>query len=407
MTSVTTRMERFVANVPPVDRRRAELLVTFSFVCGVFLLLLATAALILGTIPLVPTLGGVSVMLFACPFALQRGARMDVLGHVVSLGLFVGHCGASSYLGGVYSPTLAAIVLLPFWAAFIIGIRAAVLWTVACCLAVAVFAVLAVAGTEFPTIIPESRRPISFGLAFVFTYIGCLLFARAYVAYRAASQVQLGRAAELARMLEQLAQLEESVARAAGAFSPGSDGLTDAMTRRTEAGHQANQVAFRSVDRILAHYDRLAAMLKRLLDRHQSISDLLEASKRIGKRLEILSLSASLEAAKVDEAAFGLVANEIGRVTAAANSDLAQMRVVADAFADELLGLREINDDSHDLASEVRERMADSDAMFGELAHLVREVTTAARELESETGRQLAEVRRLVDQARGLDAGTA
>lgn len=392
----------YVSQLPNAQKRRGELLVLFSFVVGGLLCLVAVMTIILGTGIMAPWLGGAGVAMLVAPRFMLRGASIGTIAHLTNLALMTGATAVTPYIGGIYSVTMPALLLIPLWAAFLVNLRAAVLWTLACAAIVGTFAALEVLGVEFVHIIPESRRPISYGLCLLIVFVGVLLFARSYVTYRKEAGEQLQRAVELAEMLVRLKDVEHSIRRASVALSPGDEGLTDQMTRRAESGRQATGRAFQSVDAILMHYDHLEAVVEQLVMSSENIASLLEANKKIGRRLEILSLSAALEAAKVDEDAFGLVAAEIGRVTKAANTEFGRMNEVAGSFAGALGRLHALHMESEALAGDVRSRMRQSRNTFEELEQLVRQVVAAAQDMQAETDSHLLDVREIAKKAQGF-----
>lgn len=375
----------------------------FGAVVGGSLAFVGLAALGLGTWELTPWLSGAGLMVALAPHMLRRGVPLARIAHLVNFALLIAATAVTPFIGGIYSVTIPGLALLPLLTAFMIGARAATQWALACGLVVAVFTGIEYAGVQFHHIIPESRRPLSYGFSLLIVFAGVTLFARSYAHFRQQAELRLAQAAKLASMLHRLAGVEASVRRAVDTLSASQGGLPFAVNSHARDGRRATGEAADSVARLLFQHEHLAELVEQLVMTSESINSLLAANKRIGRRLEVLSLNASLEAAKVDEAAFGLVAAEIGRVTAAATEEFVRMERVAASFGSFLQRVQELQQDSSGLTEDVRDRMSHSQALFAELATLSSQLVSAANTLKSESGNHLTAVREAVSQARGLE----
>lgn len=396
-------VEPFIRHLPPSERRKGELLVLFSALIGTSLAVIVIVTFIGGTEQMAPYMGTSAVVAYAAPWLLRRGMGIRAITHVLAVGTVGGVASVTPYIGGVYSVTLPTLVLIPLLTAFLAGFRAALVWTGICAAIVIAFIALEVAGHRWEHIIPEGRRPISHGLSLLVVFAGVTLFCRDYVRYRVEAGERLRRAADLADMLARLAELEQSVRSAASAFSQGEAGLADRMGQQTELGRRASMLAFDSVGRMLEHREDVLSVVGELLASKEAIDELIAATTRLGRRLELLGLNASLEAAKANEPAFGLVAGEIRRVTASTFNELDRMEVATRTIGDALGQLQILNEDHEVFAEEVRGRMGENAHVFDELTKLIGRVMEATKILESEATGHLDAVRGIAQKARDMD----
>ncbi len=219
---LTTRLIPEQIRADADTARRAELAIAIVAIAELPLLVRAAHFFARGPVWQGAVLLCAALLVAAALLLLKRTGSLSAVGHVITFVIFLAASSAVYLRGGLGSPPLLALGVMPLFATFLAGVRAGVAWTIAVWLEVLAFALARHRGWMPPDQFPAAAR---FGIEL----LGALLFpavvlgmAVAYEVLKSAALRERSRAQrEQARAESEAAMLRADRMAAIGQLAAG------------------------------------------------------------------------------------------------------------------------------------------------------------------------------------------
>jgi methyl-accepting chemotaxis protein len=186
--------------------------------------------------------------------------------------------------------------------------------------------------------------------------------------------------------------------------------VLDVARRATEmsaSGHTAAEQSIEGIQRIQSSVDDVIGRSARLLEHTRQVTDIVETVRDLAAQSHVLSLNASIEAARAGDAGkgFGVVASEV-RGLAEQSGDRAGRigRIVHDMVAAVQATVLSSQESRRGMDGSI-ERIRSSGESLREIGGIVRETSAAAHEIAAAVQQQSQGIAQIASAMRDLDRG--
>lgn len=234
----------------------------------------------------------------------------------------------------------------------------------------------------------------------------------------------------LTRLVKKVLENSEEIDRSARNIAKGSEGQTlivqktsltldngldemDEMVRqsaqtvskineacfKTEMGEANARQAIRHLEEVLRRMADYTQPMYRLATNVEKIKMIMNVMDEIAQKTDLLSLNASIEATRAGEAGrgFALVADEIRTMAENSKRSSQEIRKMIENILEDNKAVAQALSQSQEGITEGRETINGIVGTFGEMLAGVREVSTAIQEIEEVTGKQVQQMRGLMN----------
>jgi methyl-accepting chemotaxis protein len=183
-------------------------------------------------------------------------------------------------------------------------------------------------------------------------------------------------------------------------------GFADEARQRATSGVEISRLTSMKMQRLFEQVDQAEKLVVRFDQKIRSVHRITEVITSVAEKTHLLSLNASIEAARAGDAGrgFSVVAEEIRKLAESATGSAEQIDALVQQVQQEAARVSEVTRSMGEAVSEGREDMA---SIFKSLERLQRAVQEAAQRSEvifHKADSQVGEAERMVEDAEGIAA---
>jgi len=319
--------------------------------------------------------------------------------------------GVAIMLGERSSPAYPAYSLLVLGATFLRGRQVGILWTIVSILSI--FAVYLILGQYQPFGIhsdTDAELLAVISVAAVLVLVGGFSLLYDHTNNRALAELRDANM-RITRMIDKLelasGRLRSSSEELTGAIAGPENSLVGQMMRKARNGRETITDSRRSIDGMVAQYQRISERVHALYSQSEAIIGTVSTIDRISDRLDLMALNVGIEAAHGGEAGrqFGILATDMQFLAERVIQETKQIKAVLRQVHQQVVEVLDSSTAGERITEDITDQITLMIKVFDDIYELIEKAQGATGQMTTDALAQISAVRQLVSAAGGRQSG--